>query len=116
MEPDRPLGGRSPVRLLEWRELADGRIAVLRPKFGAGRLGRWLSARLERPYCSVKLDDYGSFVWRQCDGRRTVDEIAEALESRAEAPAANLRERLRWFVQRLEREGLIGWNEGSAAN
>ena len=81
----------------------------MRPKYGTGRLGRWLSSRLSRPHCVVKLDDYGSFVWKQCDGRQTMQEIANALEDRASDTAEDLHARLAIFVRRLERTGLIGW-------
>ncbi|MHC4447521.1 MAG: hypothetical protein ACYSXF_07060, partial [Planctomycetota bacterium] len=67
MNPDERsrLERRRPVRLLRWEDRATGRITVLCPKYGTGRLGRWLSGRLSSPHCKVKLDDYGSFVWKQ---------------------------------------------------
>jgi hypothetical protein len=104
-QPDR----RQPIRLLEWRDEDDGTITVLRPKFGTGRLGRWLSSRLAHPYCRVRLDEYGSFVWKCCDGRRTVDDIAQALREQSQDTANDLRTRLLFFFRRLERERLIGW-------
>jgi hypothetical protein len=96
------------VRLLEWREQADGRVTVLFPKYGTGRLGRWLSDRLARPHCQIELDDYGSFVWKQCDGRRTFEQIADALQARSAEPAEDLHARLSLFLRQLEQRGMIG--------
>ncbi len=104
MSPD-----RNPVRLLEWEEAPDGRVEVLRPKFGTGRLGRWLSARLLRPHLRVRLDRTGSFVWRLCDGERTVEQIAGALREHEGATAPDLRSRLELFLETMTRRGMIGW-------
>jgi len=81
---------------------------VLRPKFGPGRLGRFIAARVHKPHVSVKLDARGSFVWDLCDGERTVEQIALALEDR-DGPSDDLRQRLVTFLVRLARQGMIGW-------
>lgn len=95
--------------MLDWRNEEDGTVTVLRPKYGTGRFGRWLSSRLSRPHCAVRLDEYGSFVWKRCDGRRTIQQIADALGERCADAAEDLHPRLATFFRRLERTGLIGW-------
>jgi hypothetical protein len=110
-EPATDPGSRQPVRLLEWRNEDDGTVTVMRPKYGTGRFGRWLSSRLSRPHCAVKLDDAGSFIWKQCDGSRTMQEIANALQQRTPDDATDLNSRLAVFVRRLERTGLLGWGD-----
>ena len=84
-------------------------MAVLRPKYGTGRLGRWLSSRLADPYCKGKLDATGSFVWRHCDGRLTIEEIARALGEHTRDKADDSRARLLLFFRHLERARMIGW-------
>jgi len=110
-EPAIDPAGRQPVRLLEWRTEDDGTVTVWRPKYGTGRFARWLSSRLARPHCAVRLDDHGSFIWRQCDGNRTMQEIANALQQRSPDAATDLHSRLATFVRRLERTGLLGWGD-----
>jgi hypothetical protein len=99
-----------PVRRLDWREGNDGRIEVLRPKFGTGKVGRWISSRLQRPHIAIKLDETGSFVWKLCDGAHAVEEIAAALEKGAVETTRDIRPRLAVFLNRMARRGMIGWN------
>lgn len=100
---------RCPVRLLDAEDGPDGRVEVLRPKFGTGRLGRWLSGRLSRPHLRVRLDDTGSFVWRLCDGEHTVEQIAGALREHEGKDAPDVAPRLEWFLGTMTRRGMIGW-------
>lgn len=110
-EPGNDSASRQPIRLLEWRNEDDGTVTVLRPKYGTGRFARWLSSRLSRPHCAVRLDDYGSFIWKQCDGSATMQEIANALQHRSPETADDLHSRLAVFIRRLERTGLLGWGD-----
>lgn len=96
-----------PTRRLEWSEDAGGRVEVLRPKFGTGRVGRWISRRLANPYLAVRLDDVGSFVWKRCDGRHTVEEIVRALADRDPSPPPDLARRLAVFLDRMRARGMI---------
>jgi hypothetical protein len=96
-----------PRRRLEWSEGADGRVEVLRPKFGTGRVGRWISGRLANPFLAVRLDEVGSFVWKRCDGEHTVAEIARELAGRDPSPAPDLERRLAIFLDRMRARGLI---------
>ena len=99
---------RRPVRRLEWEDLPDGRVAVLRPKFGQGWFGRMMLKRLRNPYLRIKLDEFGSFVWTQCDGERSVAEIAAALTEKF-GEIDDLARRLPMFFAETERAGMIGW-------
>ena len=102
------IGERRPVRLLRGRERGDGRIEVLRPKFGTGRLGRWISSRIKRPDLKIRLDDVGSDVWRRCDGTSTVSQIARHLQAAyPNDDADDLEERLVLFLTHMSRRGLI---------
>ena len=100
---------KRPVRRLDWREGDDGRVEVLRPKFGTGRIGRWISSRLRRPDLAIKLDETGSFVWKLCDGGHAVEEIAAALEESAVATAEDVRPRLALFLNQMVRRQMIDW-------
>jgi hypothetical protein len=97
----------APTRAVEEERTPDGRIVLLRPKFGRGRLGRFLHPRLKRPYTRVHLDDIGSFVWARIDGRTTVGVIAEQAREHFGARIEPVHERLRLFLQQLEQGELI---------
>jgi hypothetical protein len=101
---------KRPVRRLDWREGDDGRVEVLRPKFGTGPVGRWISSRLQRPDLAIKLDETGSFVWKLCDGGHAVEEIAAALEKDGGTEARDVRPRLATFLDQMSRRGMIGWS------
>jgi hypothetical protein len=81
------------------------------PRYGAGRLGHWIARRLDRPYIFVNLDDIGSSVWRACDGRATVQEIARTIEAEFGERIAPVHERLGKYFAELERGRLIRWRD-----
>ena len=68
-----------PYRRLGWREGTDGRVVVLRPRLGESRLGRWVGTLLRDPYYRIRLDDFGTFVWKACDGDTPLDVIAQQM-------------------------------------
>ena len=100
-----------PERIQKWADTGEGRVKVLVPRYGASRLGRWVAACLDRPHIAVNLDDIGSSVWRACDGRATVQEIARVLEAEFGERIAPAHERLGKYFTELERGRLIRWRE-----
>lgn len=96
-----------PRRRLDWRELDDGRCVVLRPKFGEGRLGVWLGAKLGDPCYRIRLDEEGTFVWKTCDGETPLDEMARRLRAEFGARVEPAEERLARFVRSLLRSRMI---------
>ena len=55
----------------------------------------------------IKLDEYGSAVWKLCDGKRTVVQIGDELQKKYGKSVEPLYERLAIFIGVLKREGLI---------
>ena len=95
-----------PRRRCAWEE-HEGRVAVLVPRFGHGRLGRRFERLLRlRPY-RLRLDELGTFVWERLDGERTVREIADDVERMFGEKARPAAERVVIFLRRLERGRLI---------
>lgn len=81
-------------------------VIVLRPRYMRGPLAWWLQPRLRNPHFKVHLDELGSFVWRCCDGRRSVAQIAEAMDAAFENQEQVL-QRVIYFVRELERGKMI---------
>lgn len=95
-----------PRRLLAFEEGPEGRVVVLRPKV-LGPRWRWLLRLLRKPNYRVKLDERGSFVWRQCEGTLSVSVIAERTRAQFGDPAADSDRRTAAFIQELARGGFI---------
>lgn len=96
-----------PRRRLDWRDLDDGRCVVLRPRFGEGRVGRWLASKLGDPCYRIRLDDVGSFIWRACDGETPLTTIAGRLRAGFGERVEPAEERLARFVQSMLRSRMI---------
>ena len=96
-----------PRRLLDWRELDDGRCVVLRPQLGAGRIGRWLASRLGNPCYRIRLDDVGSFIWKACDGETPLTVVAGRLRDEFGERVEPAEERLARFVQSMLRSRMV---------
>lgn len=99
--------GLRPSRNAEWEKGEEGRVVVLVPKFRNPFLARWLMPRLSKPYFRVKLDEYGSFLWKQCDGATTVASMAEKMKSRFGPAAEPVEERIGKFLNKLEHGELV---------
>ncbi len=91
-----------PKRNRQW-EVGDGdKVVILRPKLGDHWLGRRLLSRMKDPHYRIRLDTYGSWVWKKCDGRTTVGEIAESLKERfGDSVEPAVYQRLALFLQQL---------------
>jgi len=105
----------TPTRVAEWEEVA-GRVLLARPmnwRPGVkGVLDRFLYLLSAR---KIRLDDIGSFAWRQVDGEQTVAQIADKLRAEFGDRVEPAERRLGHMVRVLRREGLIaymGWDDG----
>jgi hypothetical protein len=100
----------TPQQRATWEAAENGSVVVLVPRFNHELLVRWLVPRLKNPHIRVKLDKLGSYVWKQCDGRTTVAEIAERLRSEFADSAESAEDRIRTFLLMLEKSDLINLN------
>ncbi len=96
-----------PVRNLEWESAENNLVILLVPKFRNRLLARYLLRRMAKPNLRLHLDAYGSFVWRCCDGIRTVGEIADELRKKYGPEAEPCAERTGRFMQLLKKDKFI---------
>ena len=62
----------------------------------------------KRPrYSFIKLDEYGSFVWQQIDGKKSIYEIGKELGNKHKGASNQLYERLSKYFGILERNKYI---------
>lgn len=99
-----------PIRMFEFEEGPTANVTLLIPKFRDKILGKYLQPIIKKKYYRVKLDTLGSFVWTQCDGRTTVNEIAERLRQKFGAEAEPAVDRVAKFIQHLYRGDCITFN------
>ena len=74
-------------------------------------LYHWIAQKIfKRPRIShIKLDEYGSFVWRQVDGRRTIFEISDLVKEKFGREAEPLLNRLVKYFETLYQNEFILW-------
>jgi len=96
-----------PVRTISWEKSQEDLVVLLKPKFRHPLLVKNLLPRLKRPHYKIKLDSVGSFVWEQCDGNRSVKELAENMKERFGEDVEPLYDRLTLFLQSLEKNRFI---------
>ncbi|HEX9636924.1 MAG TPA: PqqD family protein [Acidobacteriota bacterium] len=85
-------------------------VDLLLPRYGSSRIGHWLERHLRSAPIRVRLDEFGSAVWRLCDGRRNVHQIAQELERAFGARIQPVYDRLARYFRSLERRKLIEWD------
>lgn len=95
------------VRRYEWVESEDGRIIVLRPRFGEGRLARRVAALFNASDYRIRLDEIGTVVWKLCDGSTTAREMADELRDRFGDNVEPAEDRLVRFVGQMLRARMI---------
>lgn len=93
-------------KLFPYTEKENGRIEVRRKNKGLFHGIAHLVFR--RPqYTYIELDDFGSFVWKQIDGSRSVYDIGRLVKARFGDAAEPLYERLAQFLYVLRSNRFI---------
>jgi len=96
-----------PVRTISWERNEKGLIVLLKPKFRHPFIVKHFLSRLRKPHYRINLDSIGSYVWEQCDGNRSVKEVAENMGQEFGEKVEPLYDRLTLFLQSLEKNHFI---------
>lgn len=83
----------------------DGLIVLAYPRFPYPWMGK-LFPRYSA-YIHVPLEKYGTAVWEQIDGVRTVAEIAEIVKQQFPEEADTLQGRVAAYIQQLHKDRFI---------
>ncbi|MBI5472856.1 MAG: PqqD family protein [Ignavibacteriae bacterium] len=100
-----------PKRNLEWESREDDLVTLIIPKFKSQYLVKWFVPLLAKPNIKVKLDKFGSFVWRRCDGEATVARIGEEMAAEFGEPLEQLYERIGKFLAKLAKDKFVEMSE-----
>lgn len=97
-----------PNRLFEWENNSDtGRIVIIRPKYKS-ELGKLIfGSFLKKPDFKVNLDDLGSVVWKNMDGKNTVKMLGEILAAEFGPEIEPIYERLAKFLIQMHKDKFI---------
>ncbi len=96
-----------PRRNVEWETTEQGHVALMVPKFRNEILARWILPLLSVKHFRVKLDAYGSFIWKQCDGNASIEQIGEKMRAEFGESAEPVYERIGKFLRKLEQEDFV---------
>ena len=97
-----------PKRKMTWEINPDTKFVVIKkPKFQNLFLKKYLLPRLKRPDYSVKLDEIGSFVWQNIDGKLSFGEIALKMTKEFGESIEPVNDRLGQFINSLRRYDFI---------
>jgi hypothetical protein len=96
-----------PERLVECNKTSDGLTHLVVPKFRGKRFGKFLTGRLRHPTWKLDLDEVGTFVWDQIDGRTKVEMISEKMKNHFGDKVEPVYDRLNLFLFTMRKEELI---------
>lgn len=94
-----------PKRTRKWKRGEKVTILVPRARSALGK--HFIDALGMKKIYTVNLDEYGSAVWKLCDGKRTVREIGKELRKVFGEKVEPLYDRLSVFISIMNREELI---------
>ena len=107
--------GLAPKRVAEWEEV-DGRVVVLRPEPVSVGFRSWLDRFFHKMSAHrIRLDEVGSFAWKQLDGQRTVADVGDLLRGEFGDRVDPVEERLGHMIWTMRKEGFLaypGWDDG----
>lgn len=100
----------TPYRLQEFEETKDGKINLLFPKFKI-ELFNFFIPRNKSKKIKIKLDDYGSQVWKLIDGKNNVNDIVLYIFEKYEDDLKPEEERITKFLTTLYQHKFIAFKE-----
>jgi len=96
-----------PRHAIEWEDGPEGGAVLIVPRFRWGPMKKWLQPRLKRPHMRVKLDEIGSFAWKQMNGVNIFQDIAEAMKDHFGEKVEPAEDRLGKFLTLLYRDKFV---------
>lgn len=101
----------TPVKLKQSKALETGKEAIIVPKFTNKIAVTLLKPFLKKDSFQIKLDDFGSAVWRLVDGEKKVQTIADELRKIYGSSVEPAEGRLTTFLTTLYRNEIITFSE-----
>lgn len=96
-----------PERCFDAVEGDEGNVVVHMPRFHVPWMQKHLIPKWKDPYIKVKLDPFGSHIWRRIDGKRAITEIADSLVEEFGDEVQPIEDRLGTFFKQLKDRGFV---------
>jgi hypothetical protein len=96
-----------PNHKVTWEQDTTGFIVLLVPKFKNRFLAKYVLPRLKKPNYKIKLDEFGSWVWKEIDGEKSVYDIGLGLQSNFGDKVEPVFPRLGQFINSMARYKFI---------
>lgn len=94
-----------PVRQCE-HKINDGVVVLIFDKLKKTILDKFFKNK-NRRIAKIDLDEIGSFVWLQCDGKRNVSEIIKLTKEEFGEKEEKIEERAKLFINQLAQKRFI---------
>ena len=98
-----------PTRVSDWKDNDEGLITLILPKFKS-RIGRIIASKFKNPMYEVKLDEIGTFLWRECDGGKNIYDISQDMVKEFGEEIEPVYERIKIFINMLKNLNAIELN------
>jgi len=89
----------------------DGTVTLIIPKFKNEKFGKWFLPRRKSSNFSIHLDDLGTGVWMEIDGKKPLSEIVKILEEKFKDKISPATERVPKFVSQLYAQRYISFKQ-----
>lgn len=93
-------------KVMPWEEDENGDVQIRRENLGFFNKIAQVVAKKPR-FSYIELDDFGSFVWKQIDGKRTIYEIGQLVHDEFGDKAEPLYNRLVGFIRTLHENRFV---------
>jgi hypothetical protein len=104
-----------PIHAVEWGKNIDGTVFLRKPKVKSRFLKTVLKKLGLRTHYKIHLDEFGSHVWKACDGTCSVYQIGENLKATYGEKIEPVYERLGQFIKTLaSQQCLVYKDEGNS--
>ena len=95
-----------PNKLFEWKKNKEDKIEI--KIHNKGFYNKIAQLFFKKPkYSWIELDEFGSFVWEQMDGEKTIYEIGNEVKKQFKEKAEPVYERLSQFMKILHKNHFI---------
>ncbi len=98
-----------PFHNVKYQEEDSGAITIFKPKFKNSFFVKYILPNMKHPHYFIHLDELGTVVWNNIDGKRNAFEIGEIVEKELGEKTKPIYERLGLFLATLKRENFIDW-------
>ncbi|MCL6098516.1 MAG: PqqD family protein [Bacteroidetes bacterium] len=100
-----------PVRLHEHETNPNSQVTILIPKFKKKFIVKYFVPMMKSPNIKLKLDEYGSFVWLNMDGKSTVGTISKRMMEKFGDGILEVDDRISKYMTQLYEQRFITFTE-----